>query len=496
MNRPASNSIREEVYRLTIGALGGEISDADARLLERYVATNAEARRAYHELICDACNLRTWADRATAVTGGSSGSPISPPLDATAGESSPAQPPASTLFGFLGGTMPWGENLSGITLFGWAILGFVAMLVGLPTIMAIVSVLGITNRPAAQLIAADCRWTGAGISTGSNLRPGQKIDLAAGKVKIAFARGAVVTMYGPGVLEVVSESSVRLLVGKLTALAETKTSRGFAVRTTAMTLVDRGTEFGVLVPRDGIEEVHVFRGQVQAELAAGSWSGAMGASKTADSVSSDTQSVHPSTYILTSDHALRVDTNRRNVVLQAAVWEQFGLVAPPMEPLPLFGSGVGLDPGQSDPHWSITKVSDEPSFTPRPAVAALFSDQSPVGSRQAGQWISLTKDPGAPAGRRLTFRTKFDLTGFDPATAKIDGRFVADDWITEVRLNGQTLPLSNRVVNQWKAFHIGEGFVAGNNTVEMVVENNPALGPTAMGMCVQWKGEARRKTDK
>ena len=39
-----------------------------------------------------------------------------------------------------------------------------------------------------------------------------------------------------------------------------------------MTLIDLGTEFGVLVPGDGVEEVHVFRGHVRAELAAGKWS--------------------------------------------------------------------------------------------------------------------------------------------------------------------------------------------------------------------------------
>ena len=96
----------------------------------------------------------------------------------------------------------------------------------------------------------------------------------------------------------------------------------------------------------------------------------------------------------------------------------------------------------------------------------------------------------------MTFRTKFDLTGFDPATAMIDGRFTADDWVLEVRLNGKTLPLSNHLTYNWKAFHIGKGFVAGKNTVEMVVQNRPDTGGGWMGLCVQWKAAAKREPEK
>ena len=93
----------------------------------------------------------------------------------------------------------------------------------------------------------------------------------------------------------------------------------------------------------------------------------------------------------------------------------------------------------------------------------------------------------------MTFRTTFDLTGFDPATATIDGRFTADDWIVQVRLNGKTLPLGNHRVYEWQALHIGEGFIMGKNTVEIVVMNDPAVGPSFMGLCVQWKGAAPRR---
>ena len=195
---------------------------------------------------------------------------------------------------------------------------------------------------------------------------------------------------------------------------------------------------------------------------------------------------------MTANQALRVDANRRTVARQAVGWDQFASAFDDREPFPLFGTGVNVDRGQPDPHWSITDVDHAANFTPRPAVEWEWpSDFGPL-RRQSGRCISLTNPPMAPPGCRMTFRTSFDLTGFDPATATIGGRFIADDWIVEVRLNGKKLPLGNHRLWQWKAFRIDEGFVAGSNTVEMVVENDPAEGQVAMGLCLEWKGSARR----
>ena len=145
---------------------------------------------------------------------------------------------------------------------------------GLPAILAIIAALGVGERPAAQLVAtSNCRWADAAtaIPAGGNLQPGQRIDLAAGEARIAFRRGAVVALRGPGVMEVLSDRGARLLVGALTAKAEGEQARGFTVQTPTMKLTDLGTEFGVRVQRDGIQEVHVFRGRVEANLGPGGW---------------------------------------------------------------------------------------------------------------------------------------------------------------------------------------------------------------------------------
>jgi hypothetical protein len=168
--------------------------------------------------------------------------------------------------GFLGNLVQWGENLPGTRMFFWAIAGLVGMLVGVPTIVAIFFVLGYVNRPAAQLVAAkNCRWTheATAIAIGSQLRPGQKIELAAGEAQIVFARGAVVTVRGASVLNIESDSCARLVVGNVSAKAETERSHGFTLRLPTTSVVDLGTEFHVQAAADGHSRVDVTAGAVE-----------------------------------------------------------------------------------------------------------------------------------------------------------------------------------------------------------------------------------------
>ena len=132
--------------------------------------------------------------------------------------------------------------------------------------------LGFANRPAAQLVATtDCRWSdaAAAIPTGSDLRPGQRIDLAAGDVQIAFARGGVLTLHGPSVLEIESQSCARLLVGNVSAHAETERSHGFTLRLPTASVVDLGTEFQAHAAADGHSRVDVISGAVELRTAGG-----------------------------------------------------------------------------------------------------------------------------------------------------------------------------------------------------------------------------------
>ena len=340
--------------------------------LDRFLNAGAEARRLFVDHMDMHAHLY-WDRR------------LSPPaLDRgkdRIGDASPPTPAsAPPVLGFLGDIARWGENLPGMRVFSWMLVGFVGMLVGLPAVFAILAVLGFSNRPAAedrpaaQLVATtNCRWSDAAavISAGSQLPPGKRIDLAAGVAQIVFHRGAVVTLFGPSVFEILSDNSARLSLGKLTARVETESSHGFAVHTPAMTVVDLGTECGVFVPREGVEEVHVFSGQVKVELTAGNWSGAA-ASKPGNAALPGARSDGLPVFLLAAKEALRVDASQRTVARQAAAWEAFASASDGREAFPLVGTGVGVDLGRPDPHWWVADVSDEANFTPRPAVGAEF----------------------------------------------------------------------------------------------------------------------------
>jgi hypothetical protein len=104
-----------------------------------------------------------------------------------------------------------------------------------------------------------------------------------------------------------------------------------------------------------------------------------------------------------------------------------------------------------------------------------------------------------PDACRCTYRTRFDLNGFDPSTARIEGRILADDYVVEIRLNGKTVPAPagargpNRYA-KWLEFKIEEGFADGDNTLEIVIENSSHAQKgyvNTMALCVECKGTAR-----
>ena len=113
-------------------------------------------------------------------------------------------------------------------------------------------------------------------------------------MEITYDTGAKVILQGPVTYEVESRSGGYLSVGKLTARLEKKVASGqwsvasksefsnpqslipnpslstshyplFTIRTPTATLTDLGTEFGVLVDRQGVTESYVFRGAVRVQ---------------------------------------------------------------------------------------------------------------------------------------------------------------------------------------------------------------------------------------
>ncbi len=103
-----------------------------------------------------------------------------------------------------------------------------------------------------------------------------------------------------------------------------------------------------------------------------------------------------------------------------------------LRPTGVATDGSLLAPGAVDPHYTLVGAG--------PAVLAQVNNPAWLGSDGLSQWIGRTASgsDSVPAGT-LTYRTSFDLTGYDAATAAISVFFAADNSLDTVKLNGTTL---------------------------------------------------------
>ncbi len=120
-----------------------------------------------------------------------------------------------------------------------------------------------TTAIATVIKRVDCglqasRWSQA--NSGSFV-VGQSLKMDGGLIAIRFARGAEVTIEGPAEFKFLSDNGGFLYSGKLSARVP-PAARGFEVKTAFNRVVDLGTEFGVVIRRDGGAETHVFDGEV------------------------------------------------------------------------------------------------------------------------------------------------------------------------------------------------------------------------------------------
>ncbi len=283
--------------------------------------------------------------------------------------------------------------------------------------------------PVARLArSVGCTWAGEipAPQVGEDLAAGRELVLKSGLAEIIFADGAQTILQGPATLVVRSRASAILNSGKCSVTVEHPLARGFAINTPGMKYTDLGTEFGVLVAETGEQEVHVFRGKVQADEAGSREAGAAGRSQGANSERPRHSSPVPAprSMLLTAHQAIRLASPGAAMVQMAADEKRFVRVM--LDPIPLFGTGLGLDRGAPDPHWEITAVSSDLNFKPQAAVVAV-PDQSYVPDNpDRAQWISNSKSKdNMPAGCRWTFVTHFDLAGFDASTARIEGQNVS-----------------------------------------------------------------------
>jgi hypothetical protein len=164
----------------------------------------------------------------------------------------------------------------------------------------------------------------------------------------------------------------------------------------------------------------------------------------------------------------------------------------------LFNTGVDdagalLPAGARDPHWHLVQSAD--ASVPGPAAWVVregFPIPPWIANGPDSKWIAPQADQsGGNSPGNYTYQLVFDLTGFDPASAVLTGRWSSDNAGVEVRLNGQ--PTGVTFDGNFGAFSpeftLRAGFIAGANTLDFVVNNaGDSVNPT--GFRAELRGTA------
>jgi hypothetical protein len=158
----------------------------------------------------------------------------------------------------------------------------------------------------------------------------------------------------------------------------------------------------------------------------------------------------------------------------------------------VFNTGVDetnqwLSGGQIDSHYRL--VSSPDPFFPGPDALVMHNGAFPLLANYFtnglfSSWISprTNSSPGNSNGYYF-YRTAFIIDTADPAHAQINGKWASDNEGIDIRLNGVSLGISNNVSAAFTGFvpfTITNGFIAGSNTIDFVISNGPATGPTAL----------------
>jgi hypothetical protein len=96
----------------------------------------------------------------------------------------------------------------------------------------------------------------------SRVRAGQSLALALGSVELTYESGTTLRLTGPSEFTV-DENGGMLERGEIVAHV-TEKGHGFTIHTPHGKIIDRGTDFGVVVDDFGVSEVNVFQGRVEA----------------------------------------------------------------------------------------------------------------------------------------------------------------------------------------------------------------------------------------
>ena len=162
----------------------------------------------------------------------------------------------------------------------------------------------------------------------------------------------------------------------------------------------------------------------------------------------------------------------------------------------LFSTGLGADgkllaAGAADPHFVLTASAQSNPPPPPIAATAVQRVSTWFTNNAKSGWLGPVNPAtnGAAPGNYV-YETTFDLTGFDPASARVTAQVAVDDTLTDVLINGVSTGITYSFSNALSAaFVVTSGFVAGLNRLEFRTANRGAL-PNPTGFRSQLSGTA------
>lgn len=290
----------------------------------------------------------------------------------------------------------------------------------------------------------------------------------------------------------VSHDRVRLAYGEV-AVHVAEWAKGFSVVTDSMQVVDLGTTFTVSASKDAGSETNVVKGLVRVHPLANS-EGQRGG------------------VLVAEGEGLYMDNRGgggTRITMPRELTEKYDFSdLLPYRPVDLHNSGIGLGEGDEDSHWRIIAGPGQVGQQQPYAVVCKPDERYLANAPELSQWVSMPNWQSAAPNSVYTFQTTFDLSGYDLATIQLFGRFLADNGIHAVRVNGKSVKVESWVDNvygqqfdhnEFRFLNVTEGLVSGTNVIEIDVLNGifqePVElrgDPNPMALRVEWYAFGRQ----